>query len=58
MNMLEKENVAEKEKPEQKMLMNLKSVQQSIALGTVEKVRTEEEIALEQGYYACCFRSH
>lgn len=27
--------------------------------GAVEKKeKTAEELALEQGYYACCFRSH
>ncbi len=26
--------------------------------GNAAKEKTAEELALEQGYYACCFRSH
>ena len=34
------------------------SVKAEQAPEAVKKEKTAEELALEQGYYACCFRSH
>ena len=32
--------------------------QPEVVQETAAKEKTAEELALEQGYYACCFRSH
>ncbi len=31
---------------------------EAAAAANAPKEKTAEELALEQGYYACCFRSH
>ena len=34
------------------------SKKETLSLEAAKKEKTAEELALEQGYYACCFRSH
>lgn len=55
--MTEKELIAKEETVEEAVQAQ-EPVKAEQAPEAVKKEKTAEELALEQGYYACCFRSH
>ncbi len=60
--MTEKELIAKEETVEGTVQMQgqaeAKPVSKEVISEEVKKEKTAEDLALEQGYYACCFRSH
>ena len=55
--MTEKEPIVNEETVEETVQAQ-EPVKAEQASEAVKKEKTAEELALEQGYYACCFRSH
>lgn len=55
--MTEKEPIVNEEAVEETVQVQA-NAEQKLASEAVKKEKTAEELALEQGYYACCFRSH
>ena len=55
--MTEKEAIVKEDAVEEAVQMQEKTEQKPVE-EAVKKEKTAEELALEQGYYACCFRSH
>ena len=55
--MTEKELIAKEETVEGPVQMQGQAEAKPVSK-EVKKEKTAEELALEQGYYACCFRSH
>jgi hypothetical protein len=57
MHMTEKEPIVNEEIVEEAVPAQ-EAVKAEQAPEAAKKEKTAEELALEQGYYACCFRSH